>query len=390
MNLTAFDTLIPAPKDGARGAVGPLPVPAGEYSSIKTYTATAFVAPYVLCEGRYYLLNKPGSFSGINPKTDYAAHGQNATWIYLENVQHVFTEILMAHLGLLGKAVFWDNYMFSQYGQRGGSTIETEGHYSAPTEAGGDFTPNILIDFLTGFFRCVNAEIRGTVNAEAGKIGGFEINENNLESEGDGIIYVDSQSDAGKNIFASIGVNVADVNTLGAGVFRNESTDGGADADVNRSLYLKAQGRKKNEAIRMDGGSVCGMAMRNTYVTASSHALNRFDFNVLALNTVACTVTLPQMMGHDDGHVIRIKRLGSGSLKVVAQKCYTYNGTTLRAASMPFMIEDRDSHIKGSEGIELQSACDGMELVWVRDISTVIDGTTYYGAWVQYKLPRDW
>ena len=388
ITCSARDSLYPAPENGEKGDTPPIPVPAGEYDSTVTYTNNGVLTPYVLDGKNYYVLVKVGSVCGVDPSDDVANNGDN--WMLMENYQAVFVRILMTRLGLIGKAVFWDNYMFSQYGQRGGSTIETEGNYSAPTEAGGDFTPNILIDFLTGFFRCVNADIRGTVNAEAGKIGGFEINGNNLESEGDGIIYVDSQSDAGKNIFASIGVNVADVNTLGAGVFRNESTDGGADADVNRSLYLKTQGRKKNEAIRMDGGSVCGMAMRNTYVTASAHTLNRFDYNVLALNTVACTVTLPQMMGHDDGHVIRIKRLGSGSVKVVAQKCYTYNGTTLRAASMPFMIEDRDSHIKGSEGIDLQSACDGMELVWVRDISTVIDGTTYYGAWVQYKIPRDW
>lgn len=165
--------------DGLRA----IPIPAGEYSSTQSYTATAYLAPYVLCEGKYYILNKTGTFTGINPKNDYAAHGQNATWLYLENVQYVFTEILMANLALLGKAVFYGNYMFSQYGKRGNTVINTPGNYSAPTEAGGDFTPNILINFMTGFFRCLDAEIKGTVNADAGYFGDMTISGAKFDSK---------------------------------------------------------------------------------------------------------------------------------------------------------------------------------------------------------------
>lgn len=388
MHVSAYDTLIPAPQDGEKGAAGPLPVPAGAYDATVTYTNNGVLTPYVLDGQNYYVLSKVGSVRGVDPSDDVANHGGN--WTLIENYTAIFTQILMANLGLIGKAVFHGNYMFSQYGKRGGTDVTTPGNYSAPTEAGGDFTPNILIDFMTGFFRCLNAEIKGTVNADGGKIGGFEINGYNLESEGDGIISIALQTNAGKDIFASVGINRSTIYKLGAGVFRDESTDGGAGVDINRALYLSAKGRKLNEAIRMDGGSVCGMAMRNTYVSAGTHELNRYDYNVIAVNTVACTITLPQMQGCDDGHVIRIKRLGSGSLKVVAQACYTYNGTTLRAASMPFIIKDQNSRVTGSDGVSLSSVCDAMELVWVRDISYVINGTTYYGAWVQYKLPRDW
>lgn len=192
ISKTDYIQLVPN-KQGEKGVKGDdglraIPVPAGEYSSSKTYTATRFVAPYVLCEGKYYILNKTGSFKNINPKTDYETNGTNATWLYLENVQYVFTEILMANLALLGKAVFYGNYMFSQYGKRGDTVINTAGNYSAPTEAGGDFTPNILIDFLTGFFRCLNAEIKGTVNADAGYFGNMSISGDKFEAK-NGKIY---------------------------------------------------------------------------------------------------------------------------------------------------------------------------------------------------------
>lgn len=162
-------------EQGPQGPEGlrPIPVPAGEYSSTASYTATAYVAPYVLCEGKYYVLNKQGTFTDVNPKTDYAANGTKATWLYLENVQYVFTEILMANLALLGKAVFYGKYMYSQYGKKkDGTAVTTSGGYGAPVESGGDFVPNLLIDFLSGSLRCKSVDIEGKVNATSGTFSG--------------------------------------------------------------------------------------------------------------------------------------------------------------------------------------------------------------------------
>jgi hypothetical protein len=139
--------------DGKQGDTGRLPVPYGEYSSTTTYTATAAVAPYVLCGGKYYVMNKTASVKGLNPQADYAANGTKATWILLEGYKAVFAELLMANLGLIGKAVFYNEYQYSQYGRNGSTFVWEEGKYGVPVDAGGTFVPNLLMNFLTGEIR---------------------------------------------------------------------------------------------------------------------------------------------------------------------------------------------------------------------------------------------
>lgn len=140
-------------KPGDKGSNGRLPVPYGEYSSEVTYTATDLIAPYVLCAGKYYVMNKTTSVKGLNPQTDYASNGTNATWILLENYKAIFVELLMANLGLIGKAVFYNEYQFSQYGRNGSTFVSEEGKYGVPVDAGGTFVPNLLMNFLTGEIR---------------------------------------------------------------------------------------------------------------------------------------------------------------------------------------------------------------------------------------------
>lgn len=169
--------------DGKKGDNGRLPVPYGEYSSTTTYTATDIVAPYVLCAGKYYVMNKTTSVKGLNPQTDYATNGVNATWILLENYKAIFVELLMANLGLIGKAVFYNEYQFSQYGKNGTTEVTEDGKYNIPVDAGGTFDPNLLLNFLTGYFRCNNVDIRGIIRAISGNIGGWNITNEGIESE---------------------------------------------------------------------------------------------------------------------------------------------------------------------------------------------------------------
>lgn len=170
-------------KPGEKGDNGRLPVPYGEYSSEVTYTATDQIAPYVLCAGKYYVMNKTTSVKGLNPQTDYAANGTNATWIFLENYKAIFVELLMANLGLIGKAVFYNEYQYSQYGKKDTVEVAESGKYDVPIDAGGTFDPNLLLNFLTGYFRCNNADIRGIIRAISGNIGGWEITNEGIESE---------------------------------------------------------------------------------------------------------------------------------------------------------------------------------------------------------------
>lgn len=147
---------------GPQGNRGMLPFPAGEYAAGTTYTATANVAPYVLLSGTYYVMNKVGSWLGTStgktPAQDYATNGLNATWIPFENFKAIYVELLMAKLGLIGKAVFYDEFMFSQYG------TDASGNPSTNYQgfAAGTFIPNLELNFLTGKLR-----------ADVGEFGGF-------------------------------------------------------------------------------------------------------------------------------------------------------------------------------------------------------------------------
>ena len=112
-------------------------------------------------------MNKEGTFKNINPKKDYAANGSKATWVLMDKVRYSFVEILMANFAKLASAVFYGQYMFSQYGVRAdGSAVETEGgykdfNYSDPMNPANGFRPNLLIDFLRGIFYGRNVEVDG-------------------------------------------------------------------------------------------------------------------------------------------------------------------------------------------------------------------------------------
>lgn len=159
-----------------QGPRGMLPFPAGEYNAGTTYTATANVAPYVLLSGIYYVMNKVGSWLGTSigktPAQDYAANGVNATWIPFENYKAIYVELLMAKLGLIGKAVFYDEYMFSQRGTDANGLPST--NYQGFEN--GTFKPNLLLNFLTG-----DVELSGKLTAkENSQIAGMKVVGNSL------------------------------------------------------------------------------------------------------------------------------------------------------------------------------------------------------------------
>lgn len=174
MSIASKQTEVKYLKTGRRGM---LPYPAGEWTAEATYTATENVAPYVLRNGTYYVMNKVGSVKGLDPQTDYGKNGQQATWIPFEEYKAVYVELLMARLGLIGKSVFWDNYTFSQKG------VDDKGQPSDQYQnfEAGTFTPNILIDWVEGTIRLLKlvaegADIEGVLTAATGsKIAGMEV-----------------------------------------------------------------------------------------------------------------------------------------------------------------------------------------------------------------------
>lgn len=225
------------------------------------------------------------------------------------------------------------------------------------------------------------------------RIAGFTVSGNGLINSGfNNDAYIIFRNDTYKT-FAGIGGNILPTFTGLRAVarFENHDTTDQWGFAVNYTMLVSAQGGRDNVAIGINGGSIYGMAMKNTIIGTSvtSKTLERSDYNVLTINTSECTLTLPTMQLYDDGHVIRIKRLGTGNLKIKLGYCYTWNGTSYRY-TRPVMIYNQNSKLTGTNTLELGGVCDSMELVWCRDINYTIDDVAYYGAWIQYKLPRDW
>lgn len=246
----------------------------------------------------------------------------------------------------------------------------------------------ISIEGITTINNSFSVDTDGTT-----RIAGFTVSGNGLVNSGfNNDAYVIFRNDT-YNTFAGIGGNVLPSSTGLRAVarFENHDTTDQWGFAVNYTMLVSAQGGRDNVAIGINGGSIYGFAMKNTIIGTSvtSKTLERSDYNVLAINTSECTLTLPTMQLYDDGHVIRIKRLGSGALKIKMGYCYTWNGTTSRY-TRPVMIYNENSKLTGSNALTVESVCDSFELVWCRDINYTIDNVAYYGAWVQYKLPREW
>ena len=253
---------------------------------------------------------------------------------------------------------------------------------------------NVTIECNKGNFNniAVNNGTFNNITIQSGNIAGFKVSGDGLTNDpftNDAyIIFRNDQMGA----FAGIGGNVLPATSGARGVARFENHD---DTDewglgVNYAALVSARGSRDNRALQIDGGAVSGFALKNTVISSSGTVnLTRYDYNVIAINDSDLTLVLPTMQLYDDGHVIRIKRLGNGALKLRMNNCYTYNGSSSRY-SRPALIYDQDKTLTGTDTLDVASKCDAMELVWCRDIIRTIGNTSYYGLWIQYKFPRDW
>lgn len=161
------------------GRKGQLVYPAGIYNVDKEYECTYATAPYVLDGEKYYVLNAIGVWKGSEqpeaynrPSTNYN-NGENpdAIWIPFEMFEAIYSDIGVFNQALVGSAVFYKQYVFSQQGK------DHNGNYSdhyedfgihkdgiidfiAEPEKLGEvklldrddlkFYPNICLDLLTG------------------------------------------------------------------------------------------------------------------------------------------------------------------------------------------------------------------------------------------------
>lgn len=255
-----------------------------------------------------------------------------------------------------------------------------------------DADGNVVFEAKDGNVTCQTGTFNN-VKVESGQVAGFNIVGEDLTNEGFNTdARLIARNDA-KGAFAAVGANVLPIASgFGVGaraMARFENTETGGDNATNYAAILVAQGKQKNVALHIDGGCIQGLAMSNQIISTAT-TLNRTVNNVICIGADTYKVTLPVMQLHDDGHMVRIKSLKtSGNLQIAASNCYTYNGTVGRL-SRPVIIYDRALYITGTEYLTESVPGIAMEFIWVRDFAVTISGNTYYGAWVQYKFPRDW
>ena len=119
-----------------RGRSGQLVYPAGIYNVDATYRTTYDVAPYVLDDGKYYVMNAIGEWRGIDQPEGYNSPSKNynngnnpkAVWVPFEMFEAVYADIGVFNQALVGSAVFYKNFVFSQQG------VDDNGNYSSHFE----------------------------------------------------------------------------------------------------------------------------------------------------------------------------------------------------------------------------------------------------------------
>lgn len=317
-------------------------------------------------------------------------------WEPLNNLEPIYTPFLMADDAVI--TLMQSNQILIE-DDKGTVTAGLSGSTSGKKIRiwAGSATPDnapFRVD-VNGALVATKADITGTINAEIGKIAGFNISGNSLTNgpdfNNDACIIFRNDT---QNTFAGIGGNVLPAVTGLKAVARFENHDEGDcwGLGTNYAMLLSARGSIENVALHIDGGTISGLALHTIIVgtNETSKTLGRHDTNIVAINKNECILTLPTMQLYDDGHVIRIKRLGEGGLKIKLGYCYTYNGLTSTRYTRPCLIYDQKMTLTGTNTLSFDSVCDAMDLVWCRDIIQTIGNTTYYGCWLQYKLPRDW
>lgn len=314
--------------------------------------------------------------------------------------------------------------------------VEKDGVISAINQSAESVTIQASKINLNGAVTMNNSfrvDVNGTVHiADQAYIGGFRVAGNGLTNGPDftNDAYIIFRNDT-HGCFAGIGGNVFPATSGARGVARFENYD---ESDWwglghNYALLVGAKGAADNSAIAISGGYVSGLALKTqvighdsvTQATApttksvtigrdvnSVYVSTHFNWRAKSTGTDGKPVayefksreirlTLPDMQPYDNGHILFIKRgtNNDNKVRVIPGWSYRreYNSSTMRweiKSGRSFIIYDYESHATPSDPMTLESCGDAMCLIYHREIQWTLNGTTYYGAWVQHKFPRAW
>ena len=131
-----------------------------DWSSGNTYKNGEFFLDESTDMVYMWVYPKQGNTS-VKPSSYISADTKPKRWESVDLKKLIATEVLLARYALLGKAVFYDEYMMSQQG------VDNNGNVSSNyTQYPSNFTPNFLINFLTGLVGIY----KGNIDLGGGKI----------------------------------------------------------------------------------------------------------------------------------------------------------------------------------------------------------------------------
>ncbi|WP_300703611.1 hypothetical protein [Bacteroides sp.] len=234
-----------------------------------------------------------------------------------------------------------------------------------------------------------SVKLTGNIIAESGMIAGMKVSGNSLTNEGfnnDSCVILRNDN---TGCFAGIGGNTLPASSGMRAAARFENNDNSFFNSVNTAMVLSAKNGNTNHAIDILGGDISGFSTA-TKIISSSATLNRRDASTyIAINPggTDITLTFPTMEMHDDGIIIRIKRLGDGKVYLRAgnSKHRVVSGTSYTdVISGSFMCYDGNYYQTGTTPHQLR-VNEVLEYQYVRDLIYPKDNPTYKGCWMQMQ-----
>ena len=288
---------------GATGATGAFPRDRGVFASGQTYVWNADYRDKViyLIGGVYYnfLVKNYGASVTAAPTS---ANG-DSNWEAMQKFVNIATDTLFADGANVAGFMFKNNVLKSH----------------------NDEGETLLINGVTGYFKCKNADITGVITADSGRIGPFSIASGMLSSktlyENETNLYVGFKLSAGQiefyneRTFANvrIGGNTQFVTIEGI------KYDAGIDIQSPNAM-IGMHIKTPSIPLFVEGGNIFLHPNNDSYVSlhgivgnwrniSDSTSLNNNDDNVMFLNTGNIEVTLPPDV---PGHTIYFKRMSGG------------------------------------------------------------------------------
>lgn len=300
---------------GATGATGAFPRDRGVWASGQTYVWNADYRDKViyLIGGVYYnfLVKNYGASVTAAPTS---ANG-DSNWEAMQKFVNIATDTLFADGANVAGFMFKNNVLKSH----------------------NDEGETLLINGVTGYFKCKNAEITGTITSAKGNIGGFTISSASLEAvSGNNAMLLSANLVRFTGSYSSV--------FIGADTF--PSSSGGAilcpfRISVNRNItntaygnvgmYFDIQGSHAyddnyfqytgNHALYIVKGDICGFRLRLRRISKST-TLSVMDSVIMAV-TSGITLTVPSTA--EDGQFYWIRNVSGGGVTIAGTNLVGWN-----------------------------------------------------------------